>query len=227
MQIKADIADAAGAPTQVSLPSGKADGPPVRDRRGSQSDRRGTARVVLWEPKKRRRSRAIRGLNKLIKGKLQVAVLIVLLLVGAGVAALVQSGDEGMTDKRWRTSQYYYDLETGKLFVLPARQLMVPPFKREESGNTAVKAYVYACGKCDKKNSFIGYIEMYTARAKKATIDNDELALKSLAVEGKTMLIGDPRSRQWYPDHSGPAKRLRDVAKRHGCSGAALLRCDP
>jgi|GEM_PF-6436878 len=59
---------------------------------------------------------------------------------------------------------YYFDLEIGELIKAPSGSL--PPIILN-SGHEAVRAYVFTCGDCNKKEErFLGWLEKYTPAAK-------------------------------------------------------------
>lgn len=64
------------------------------------------------------------------------------------------------------SGQWYYELNTSKLFVYHGQDRF-PPITTE-NGQQAVQAFVLSCGDCaDAKSRFVGYLKMYPEAAKK------------------------------------------------------------
>lgn len=70
-------------------------------------------------------------------------------------------------------SVYYYDLNTGDLFVADAG--LIPPIDAPSGmlqGTTSTKAgvlaYVFTCGSCSPQDRYVAWIEMYTPEAQQA-----------------------------------------------------------
>jgi hypothetical protein len=64
---------------------------------------------------------------------------------------------------------YFYDLDTGKLFIARMSEPSPIPVQGAKPGAapTGVKANVFACRSCeDEKDRFVGFVEMYTPEAK-------------------------------------------------------------
>lgn len=67
---------------------------------------------------------------------------------------------------------YYYDLNTGELFIANAG--LIPPIdapsgvlRGTSSGKAGVRAYVFGCGSCSPEDLHVAWIEMYDHEARK------------------------------------------------------------
>jgi hypothetical protein len=129
-----------------------------------------------------------------------VTILAVVVLVFA-LGAIVMTS-KGPSGRRGPVDLYFYDLNTGKVFIAASDQyppIEVPSGATALGNNAGVKAYVFSCGECESydgmtseeieaSGGFIGRLEMYTA---------EELAVMEQA-----------RSGQGGPGAGGPAGRM-------------------
>ena len=83
-------------------------------------------------------------------------------VLAIGMVLIVTRGGSGLPTGDEPT--YFYDVETGELFIASGNQ--VPPIQ-SPAGNEAVRANVYTCGACTEEERFVGYYEKYTPEAKK------------------------------------------------------------
>lgn len=102
-------------------------------------------------------------------GLVVLAALTLLLLVSALSMSFYFSNYSGSKPS---ADVWYYDTATGATFR--ASGLQTPPIvgpsgKRDNEGEgTGVRAYLMTCGSCEnEKERFVGYIERYTAEAKR------------------------------------------------------------
>ena len=97
-------------------------------------------------------------------------VVICAILVLIGCVVFVLHTNETLHPPMIKNA-YYYDLETGKIFIGPSDG--IPPIpspsghKDPNGNNMGVRAILFSCGKCDDESSrFIGYLETLTPEAK-------------------------------------------------------------
>jgi hypothetical protein len=144
----------------------------------------------------------------------RVLAAVVLLAVIAACAVWVtlrlrSGGAPPVPDKA-----YYFDLETGELFVDAAGKVV--PFKRP-SGNDAVLAHVYSCGDCGKEaERFVGYYE---------ALSQEAIANPALRYMQASRVVSKDAG-EWFPMNSPDAQRVMDVACSDGTK-EALKRCPP
>ncbi len=106
-----------------------------------------------------------------------VTVGAVLLLI-VGLLLLMNQCSEGGPGQV-NKYQYFYDLNTGELFVADALDIAPieapsgKPYKLPNGQEipAGVRAFVYACGECGPDSKKIGYLEMYTPEAQKILQD--------------------------------------------------------
>lgn len=119
-------------------------------------------------------------------------------------------------------NNYYYDMQSGELFV--ADVSLIPPIKAP-SGGEGVLAQVYACGECgDDSELFVGILRKYSPAGKQA-IEND----MPPGVENELVRLTDEGSR-WVPADSEPGRayRLQAVADaKAACKGKKPKICFP
>lgn len=93
-----------------------------------------------------------------------VAVVILVLSLGF---IIMNSNKKG---PRRVVELYYYDMNTGELFVGPSDQyapIDAPSGPTADGQPAGVRAYVFSCGDCsDKSSHYIGYLERYSPEAK-------------------------------------------------------------
>lgn len=99
-----------------------------------------------------------------------LAAVMVLLLISVGTMAYFYSG---FAPKPAPNQVWYYDTSTGKPFRTKVGQtppIDAPSGARDLDGNgTGVRAYMMTCGSCANESElFVGYVESFTAAAKKA-----------------------------------------------------------
>jgi hypothetical protein len=102
------------------------------------------------------------------KHAIKVTAVVLILIVGSMYAIYRETAQP---DQRSVPifNAYFYDLETGKLFVARMSEPSPIPAPGALPGATptGVKANVFACHTCeDEKDRFVGFVEMYTPEAK-------------------------------------------------------------
>lgn len=162
--------------------------------------------------------------------KMSVAVVAV-------VAALAFAGYTLFGHGERRTGAYYFDLNTGKVFVGPAdatAPIETPsgPYKDEPAG---VRIYIFACGpqrgldgmtldQVRAAGAFPVWLEKYEAEAKKALEagSNDP----EVIMDGILTMAPPPEGVKWLKPGSRDARALRDSVKSL-CPGGAAVACTP
>ena len=137
-----------------------------------------------------------------------IAVVLLLVSLGVIIMTLTPSSPNRVVEV------YFMDTADGQLFVEKSNQL--PPIVAP-SGKEGVRAFVFSCGDCgDEASRYVGWLETYTAEAKKAItgttenpegpegmVDNYEL------IENGHMVC-DPQSKTWVPANSEPGFKIMD-----------------
>lgn len=153
-----------------------------------------------------------------------VAILVVALVM------LVSSGGGGPTASG---NAYFYDLETGEVFVGDATA--IPPIQ-SPAGNQAVRAHFYTCTECTEEARFLGYYEKYTDEAKKAIEEaqqssgsgeaGSEAEMRAYEASMSGMLYsedGENWQRSQGPGGAGPQQKLQEKCGE----GQRLKYCAP
>lgn len=92
-----------------------------------------------------------------------VVIIVAIVLLVLSLASIIYTS-QGPSFEPRIIDVYYYDLGSKKLFIDKSDKY--PPIAAP-SGEKGVRAYVFSCGSCaDEKQRFIGYLEMYTPKAK-------------------------------------------------------------
>jgi hypothetical protein len=178
-----------------------------------------------------------------------VTILALVVLVGALGAIIWNSGGGGGQEFMQR---YYYDLNTGKLFV-DSKSKIAPidapsgPYNGKQGG---VSAVVFGCGECqssydgmtqeevEEAGAIIGWLEMLTAEAKKEMEQTKSgqrapggpggQSVRDLRpmtfMEGR--LVKYPSEEDWYDAGSQDAMTLRSEAQTR-CASGRLKVCSP
>jgi len=130
---------------------------------------------------------------------------------------------------------YFYDLNTKKVFVVPAntRSPVVTPSGPFENGPAGVRLFLFSCKPCPNFNgktldevkalgATVGWVERYTPEAK-ALLDSGDRKSETL-FEGLQMraVPGD----RWLAPSSREALAIRDTITRL-CSGLPGQACNP
>lgn len=147
-------------------------------------------------------------------------LVIVLALVLLGVTWWrILSGD-AMPENGGRA--YFYDMDTGKLYVDSA---MKNPPTKAPSGGEGVIAHVFTCADpADESKRFIGFLEKYTPEYQK-TRDQGQAMLPSMAA--RHQLIRAPEGGDWVPlDSEGGQRILAALAARRK-PGENMVSCVP
>ncbi|MEM9348526.1 MAG: hypothetical protein AAGB26_18305 [Planctomycetota bacterium] len=137
-------------------------------------------------------------------------------IIIAGISLMSSGGGEPETTSRF----YYYDMQTGELFVDEAN--LIPPIKAP-SGGEGVIAEVYSCGDCEGEK-FVGLLRKYSDAAKEAME-------KELPPDTKGILVrlAGAHSR-WVPEDSKAGQEMRAssvAAARSRCPGGEPAICFP
>ena len=109
------------------------------------------------------------------------------------VITLVFLGDDDEGLPTSPTQLYFFDMESKKLFAGPRGVL--PPITAESGPHKGARAYVYACGDCDK-DQFIGYVEVYLPDHQKAVQSGDRFAAQNTQ---SGHLISKHEELKWVP----------------------------
>jgi hypothetical protein len=130
---------------------------------------------------------------------------------------------------------YFYDLNTRKVFVVPAntRSPVATPSGSFENEPAGVRLLVFSCKPCPNLNgktldevktlgATVGWIERYTAEAKKL-LDSGDRKSETL-FEGLQMRA--PSGDRWLSTSSREALAIRDTIARL-CSGLPGQACNP
>lgn len=137
---------------------------------------------------------------KIVIGVTLVSVLILLVIIVW--LLLPEKGIESQQHKR----DWFYDLNTGRLFVARAGQ--IPPIQAPSGplpdGQPAgVKAYVFSyMDEPNEAERFIGFLETTDPNAKKETSAVVELKVGGVEGWGRGKLIRRLQDRQWVPANS-------------------------
>jgi hypothetical protein len=132
-----------------------------------------------------------------------VAVVCVVAAIGSVVWQVMGNRHVLMT----KMPDQYFSVDDGKNFFVAGGD-NVPPF--DYRGKTAVHAYVFECG--GKK--FVGYLERFTAEARKAMMENK--ATPATQIYGRQ--LKKPGGASWV--NSGDFKAAAMVADVHCPDGA-------
>lgn len=171
-----------------------------------------------------------------------LAVVVLVISLGVIIMQTRAPGAGGRT-----IDLYYYDLNTGKLFVGKSDE--IPPIEapsgpyQNAPGNlpAGVRAHVYACGECPDVTNMtaeeaqqagvtIAYLEMYTPEGKAALTGSTE-------GEPSPEMMMDPMEHQlvrlpaaesrWVPAYSEPGYRLTEGAIPNCPTGEPAVPCRP
>jgi hypothetical protein len=100
------------------------------------------------------------------------ALLLTIALVLAAIVLILNRPGGGRALPGTARSAYYYDLNTGDLFVADAS--LIPPIdapsgvlRGTDSAKAGVQAYVFSCGSCSPEDRYVAWIEMYDPDVKK------------------------------------------------------------
>jgi len=112
------------------------------------------------------------------KKALLSGLLLVLVLTAAAVMVSRLAG--GTRPPGVSSNAYYYDLNTGELFVdkaglIPPIDAPSGPLKGTADTKAGVRAYVFTCGEDSESDRFIAWIETYTPETQKILIDSNEI----------------------------------------------------
>ncbi len=136
---------------------------------------------------------------------------------------------------------YYYDLNTGELFVADAG--LISPIDAPSGvlqgttrGKAGVKAYVFTCGTCSPEDRYVAWIEMYTPEAQQTlseqTSETKHPLANRMGASPASPLVAqvnpaDPKNVTWVGLNSQKGSSIvRQSAKR--CpDGSAAIPCMP
>lgn len=165
---------------------------------------------------------------------------VVVLVISLGVIIMNSSGRSGARI----VDMYYYDMNSGKLFVGKSDQLApidAPsgPYRDQPGG---VRAYVFACGECpdnidgatladlQSNGAFVGWMEMYTPEAKAALTQQQEGPPADMAFYEafeRGQLVKRPEDEQWVQAQSEPGFRITEQITTKCPSGEMPQPCFP
>ena len=121
--------------------------------------------------------------------------LAVIVIVVAAFAIYRQA--RSSTPQRPPTHEWFYDLNTGKIFSAPADQVppIAAPSGATKDGQPAgVRARVLSCGKCTESQQFVAYLETYTPedRERLLRLQNPTIPTEKPAVIPEMQAAADP-----------------------------------
>ena len=166
---------------------------------------------------------------------------VVVLVISLGVIIM-----NSTSSQRSRiVDMYYYDMNTGKLFIgksdaLPPIEAPSGPINNSPAG---VRAYVFACGDCPadidgaseeelkEMNVFIGWLEKYSEQAKAALAKQQEDPAADvdyfMAIE-QGQHVSAPGSNRWVGANSEAGFRLMErISQLCGSTGEIPKPCYP
>ena len=136
------------------------------------------------------------------------------------VITVISITSSGPGEPETSSKFYYYDMNTGELFIDEAN--LIPPIKAP-SGGEGVLAEVYSCGDCEGEQ-YVGLLRKYSDSAKAAI----EKELPPDASGSLVRLANDNSS--WVPADSPQGQQMRaaSVAEaRSKCPGQEPKICFP
>ena len=138
----------------------------------------------------------------------------------------------GNTTPEW-TREYYYDLNTGRLFEADMKN--APPIEApsgsHEGRPAGMLAYVFTCGKCTEAEWQVGFLENHTDDAKLASGEINvssgpgfgDPRLFSRLAQG--ILVKRPEDPDWVPKSSPEGQML--IREAMNCGQGPAKRCRP
>jgi hypothetical protein len=163
---------------------------------------------------------------------LKLAITLVLVVAALSFAVYSLIGRDTQ-----RTGAYYFDLNTGKVFVGPAKAtapIETPSgmFQGEPAG---VRIYIFACKPCRSLDGLTLeqvraagasplWLEKYSPEAKKELEAGS--ADPEIMMEGLLTMAPPPEGTKWLKPGSRDARALRDGAKTL-CPGGTPVACTP
>jgi hypothetical protein len=155
---------------------------------------------------------------------LAVAIVLILMQVLAG-----GSGQEA------ETQAWFYDLNTGQLFVTTRDELSpigAPSGPRPTGEPAGALARVFSCHECNAKNRYIGWLEIYTPQGHE-NLEGTPLyppdVLANLAGNEK-LIAAPPESAgdavEWHGYNTPQAQRIRERARQR-CDDGEATECLP
>ena len=154
------------------------------------------------------------GLRETI-AKPQVGGLVVAVILVVAIVIAMTGMDPGEEMKTY-DKLYYYDLNSSELFVEKANYAPI----KAPSGGEGVEAFVYTCGKCDKSEWFIAWIQKYGPDARKYLTENvgDNTTL------AKDTWVRKPDGSEWILEQSKEGIELQNTS----CpQGGSIKQCKP
>lgn len=161
-----------------------------------------------------------------------VAILILILSFGYMTCTLV--GGPGGGSYTTITEFYFYDTNTGELFIAPTDAVPPIPSPSDLADNTGkfsgVRAYVFSCTDCSDESSHeIRYLQRYTPRGKnmlESYQDGEEADMIMLSPESDSE-IKRPDDEQWMPAMSPQAQEIFEEVYRECENGERPIECFP
>lgn len=169
------------------------------------------------------------GIRESLANRPVVGVGVAVILVG--IAAIVLARGINGQPRYGEDGLYYYNLETGELFVGAVDAL--PPIDAP-TGGQGVRAYLYSCESCAGSPDEIVYLETYTETARQlAAMRNDEekqlTPMQISQMQGGIRVAPRPddgQEPQWVAANTDDGRALVD-APQTLCSGKRGQRCSP
>jgi hypothetical protein len=162
------------------------------------------------------------GFREAMQGNQTAMGVIAAIVLIIAVALITRSGASAPGSA---TSRWFYDLQTGELYVESTQGL--PPLARE-GASEGVLAHVYGCGDCSQDNIDIAYLEKYSEEAKAAAAAaGDSVAARpNASLLALVPAVGEEP--QWQNSEGEAAQQivLSVVQLRRQCQGG-FLPCRP
>ena len=132
----------------------------------------------------------------------------------------------------WTPREYYYDLNTGKLFV--AQKMHNPPIEApsgpHEGRPGGVLAHVFTCGDCQEEQWRVGFLEKHTDDAKQAmqALQDSQPGLGHAPVIARLAqgtLVKRPEDADWVMKISPKGQKL--IKEATICDNSTAKMCRP
>ena len=154
------------------------------------------------------------------------ASVFVLLTIIVGISIPEKAVKVQEVGKDW-----FYDLNTGKLFV--AKSGEIPPLEAPSgplpNGQPAgVRAYVFSFSyEPNESNRFIGFLEIHDPNAEKQRPKSAKSTARGAERWGQGRLIRRVNDKQWYPANSSEGQRILEELFTPNKQGQTANYCPP
>lgn len=153
------------------------------------------------------------------------AVVLLIICLGVIVNQLRGPGTRART-----IDVYYYDLNTGELFVTESDQ--IPPIDTDSGAEAGVLAYVYSCTDCsDESSRKIGFLQKYSKEAKQMLVDaggeppDDPRFYEVVEMNGQ--LVKRVEDQAWVPINSEQGYEMMEQSGVDCPEGQRPIPCYP